>query len=213
MKIFGIALGAIGIYIVASEGWILGYAMIILGIILWLSAQKRGVLKKCPKCGIKRMGPTPNEIELGGKKIKLFLGYTDKSVLRALNFKDEVTFLKERAKLVFLDSIEEIFYFDRERASSKFHLLNATTIICCAIEGLGHYLTGTDDSFGSFKTFVEEFMDPSFQKTLIVDGEEVTYSRIVWQDFRNGLAHGFYIKRGGIERGKGDFSFDPHIGL
>ena len=40
MKIFGIVLGGIGISIVASEGWILSYIIIILGIILWLYAKK-----------------------------------------------------------------------------------------------------------------------------------------------------------------------------
>lgn len=159
------------------------------------------------------MEPPQKEIQLGGKKISLFLGYVDKSVLKALNFDEKVTFLKERARLVFLDALEELFYLEGEGALSKFHLLNATTIICCAIEGLGHYLTGTDDTGTSFRKFIEEFMDPDFQKNLTINGKTYTYSDIIWQDFRNGLAHGFYIKRGGIERGNFYFNFDQKIGL
>jgi len=172
-----------------------------------------GQQTKCPKCGMKRMEPPQNEIELGGKKISLFFDYNDKSVLKALNFNDKVTFLQERAKLVFLDSLEELFYLEREKALTKFHLLNATTIICCAIEGLGHYLTGTDEAGASFKEFIKEFMDPEFQKTLTVNGKPFSYSDIAWEDFRNGLAHGFYIKRGGIERENFYFHFDHKIGL
>jgi predicted nucleic-acid-binding Zn-ribbon protein len=168
---------------------------------------------KCPKCGVERLDRPQNEIELAGKKIQLFLGYADKSVLKALNFHDKVAFLEKRAKLVFLDSLEEIFYLVGENALAKFHFLNATTIICCAIEGLGHYWTGSDESGRSFKEFIKEFMDPEFQKTLTVDGKQCTYSEILWEDFRNGLAHGFYIKRGGIERGEFFFKFDDKIGL
>ena len=50
MKAFGIILGAIGTIFVFFVNWILGFATIVLAIILLLSTQKRGVLKKCPKC-------------------------------------------------------------------------------------------------------------------------------------------------------------------
>jgi hypothetical protein len=53
-------------------------------------------------------------------------------------------------------------------------------------------------------------MDSSFK--LQYQGEE--YSEIFWKYFRNGLAHGLCIERGGIERNFGCyFRIDPKIGL
>ena len=89
----------------------------------FLEKMTRGQQSKCPNCGVKRMDPPQNTIGLGGKKLSLFLGYVDKSVLKNLNFNDKVIYLRERAKLVFLDSLEEVFYLESEKALAKFHLL------------------------------------------------------------------------------------------
>lgn len=137
--------------------------------------------------------------------------WVDKSVLKTLNFNDKLTYLKERAKLIFLDSLREILYLEGNGGLAKYHLLNMTSVICLAIEGLGHFLTGTDQSWESFKLFVSNFMHQEFQR-FFYDGR--TYSRMLWDDFRNGLAHGFYIKKGGIERNKPwYFRIDDKIGL
>ena len=145
--------------------------------------------------------------------MSLFKGYVDKSLLKALNFGDKIIFLKARAILIFLDPLEEILYLERENALAKFHLLNVMTIVCCAIEGFGHYLTGEvgmGTATPAFKKFVKTFMNADFQK--VYDGE--TYSDILWKYFRNGLAHGFVIEKGGIERKlPGYFNVDPQIGL
>jgi ribosomal protein L32 len=50
MRIFGFVLGAIGTIFVFFVNWILGFATIVVAIILLLIAQKPEGLKKCPKC-------------------------------------------------------------------------------------------------------------------------------------------------------------------
>lgn len=168
---------------------------------------------KCPKCDLKRLPAPINKINFGGQEMSLFKGYVDKSLLKALNFGDKIIFLKARAILIFLDPLEEILYLERENALAKFHLLNVMTIVCCAIEGFGHYLTGEvgmGTATPAFKKFVKTFMNADFQK--VYDGE--TYSDILWKYFRNGLAHGFVIERGGIERYMHEyFNINPKIGL
>lgn len=168
---------------------------------------------KCPKCDLKRLPAPINTVNLGGQEMSLFKGYVDKSLLEALSFNDKITYLKARAILIFLDPLEEILYLEKENALAKFHLLNVMTIICCAIEGLGHYLTGKvgiGTAKTAFEKFVKDFMNPDFQK--VHDGK--TYSLILWEYFRNGLAHGFVIEKGGIERKlSGYFNVNPQIGL
>jgi hypothetical protein len=168
---------------------------------------------KCPKCGLNRLPAPINTLNFGGQEMSLFKGYVDKSLLKALSFDDKITYLRARAILIFLDPLEEILYLEKENALAKFHLLNLMTIICCAIEGLGHYLTGKvgfRTARPAFEKFVKEFMNPDFQK--VHNGK--TYSRILWEYFRNGLAHGFVIEKGGIERKlSGYFNVDPKIGL
>jgi hypothetical protein len=63
-------------------------------------------------------------------------------------------------------------------------------------EVTGGYLIGRDKkmakqkgtSIKAFETFIERYM-PSYQ----------VYVSDLWKFFRNGLAHGFYISKGGIE--------------
>ena len=52
MRAFGFVLGAIGTILLIFVHWIVGFATIILAIILLLVPQKPGseALKKCPKC-------------------------------------------------------------------------------------------------------------------------------------------------------------------
>jgi hypothetical protein len=163
----------------------------------------------CPTCGFNRLPATSDKIVLNGIEFSLFKDYVDKGALAGLSFDDKLRYLKARAMLVFLEPIDEIFGLEKSGHLAKYHLLDLVTIICCAIEGLGHYLKGTDESGPSFKLFIEEFM-----KTLLTIQSGKPISDYLWEDYRNGLAHGFCIKNGGIERG-GSWYFkpDPKIGL
>lgn len=130
-----------------------------------------------------------SEITLEGKKINLFIDDAKKPVLKSLNYQSKITWLEERAKLLLLDPVQEILEKQSKRELSKYHLLNLTTILCCAMEGLGRYMPGSSKPGKAFKNFVEHFMP-----------EAKHYGKNLWEDFRNGLAHGFCIQKGGIEQ-------------
>ena len=132
-----------------------------------------------------------NRITLNGKEFSLFKDYSLKhrDDLRALPTDDKLKYLEERARLVFLDALDEWLSLLNSKWLLSFHELNIITLVCCAIEGLGHYLTGDDNAGEAFKRFIKEFM-PDFSP---VQNE-------LWNDYRNGLAHGFCIKHGGIEK-------------
>jgi hypothetical protein len=103
MKAFGIVLGAIGTIFVIFVNWILGFATIVLAIILLLVAKKPENFKKCPKCaeGIKAEAivcrfcgyefpqPTPEELiskkEALERKISLEIDY-----IKMLQLKEEL---------------------------------------------------------------------------------------------------------------------------
>ena len=136
-----------------------------------------------------------NCITLNGKEFSLFKDYSlkQKDDIRALPTDDKLKFLEERSRLVFLDALDELLSLLNSKSLSSFHELNMVTLACCAIEGLGHYLTRDDNAGDAFRRFIEEFM-PAFSP---VQNE-------LWNDYRNGLAHGFCIKHGGIEKGLGE---------
>lgn len=135
-----------------------------------------------------------DRITLNGKEFNLLKDYSlkQRDDLMALPTNDKLRYLEERARLVFLDALDEWLNLLNSKSLSSFHELNIVTIVCCAIEGLGHYLTGDDNAGNAFRRFIEEFM-PSFSPV----------QQELWDDFRNGLAHGFCIKKGGIEKSVG----------
>jgi hypothetical protein len=162
---------------------------------------------KCECCGFERLSKPNPKIVLGDRPFNLFKDYvaSDIEELRSLNYEDRVNYLEARSELVFLESIDEIYRQAKSEYLVKFHEMNIITILCCGIEALGHYLTGKGKGSAeeSFKRFVEKFM-PNWKPVL----EEL------WDDFRNGLSHGSYIKHGGIEKGLGKpFESDAAKGI
>jgi hypothetical protein len=65
------------------------------------------------------MDYTPSEILLNGIKFNLFKDYVDKKALKALPFSDKVKYLEARARLVFLDPLEEMIYLEKSKKISK----------------------------------------------------------------------------------------------
>ncbi len=79
-----------------------------------------------------------NHITLNGKEFSLFKDYSlkQRGDLRALPTDDKLKYLEERARLVFLDALDEWLSFLNSESLSSFHELNMVTLACCAIEGL-----------------------------------------------------------------------------
>lgn len=167
---------------------------------------------KCPTCGFEPLPSITSTIILDGSEFSLFKDYLHQSGkvgnLATLPFNERVKYLEARAKLIVLEPLEELLHLENSQLTRKYHLLNIVTLVCCGIEALGHYLLPERRRRGKkrtttkpreyFKEFVKVFMNSEFQRNSAKADE--TYSDYVYDYFRNGLAHGFCIQRGGIER-------------
>jgi hypothetical protein len=174
---------------------------------------------RCPACGFKKLSSDPSTVTLNGKKFSLFKDYLHRSgkasSLEKLPYDQKVKYLEKRAKLILLNPLEELAHLEKSSMTNKYHLLNIVTLVCCGIEALGHYLLPDQKIQGNkkkrtenreyFKIFVSQFMSGKLQR--VCKHTQKTYSHYIWKYFRNGLAHGFCVERGGIERKRPFFTY------
>lgn len=100
--------------------------------------------------------------------------------------------------MVLLYPLRELFRSIEKRKKNSSTILCFGTCVCCAIEALGKFYTGRlnrGNSWDNFDKWIANYMDKDFSK--IFNG--VQYKKLLWDDFRNGLAHGFTIKNGGYD--------------
>jgi hypothetical protein len=137
------------------------------------------------------------------KKLTHWVDY-DRPLLPSLTKNQQIIYLEKRLKKVVLIPIRELYASlmkDKKRSST---VLCFGTCVCCSIEALGKFYTGKvsrGNSGPNFRAFVKAYMSPDFLKKL--DGS--SYVNLLWKNFRNGLAHGFAIKRGGFEQNSSYF--------
>ena len=137
------------------------------------------------------------------RQLKYWIDY-DRKDLPSLSAAQRIDYFEKRLKRVLLVPLEQIHRDLLKGKKRSSPLLCFSTCICCAIEALGKFLTGESGRNGAgdrFKVFVKKFMDPRFS-TNTLDGKQ--YIDLLWDHFRNGLAHGFTIKHGGFE-GHGNY--------
>ncbi|MFI4922594.1 MAG: hypothetical protein ACHP6J_02640 [Burkholderiales bacterium] len=131
------------------------------------------------------------------RRLKGWIDY-ERKYLPSLTVDQRIDYFEKRLKLVLLVPLEHM-YRDLMKDKRSSPLLCFSTCICCAIEALGKFLTGNTGRNGAgtrFRKFVDEFMVPQFT-TKAFNGKR--YIDLLWDHFRNGLAHGFTIKQGGFE--------------
>ena len=100
--------------------------------------------------------------------------------------------------MVLLSPLRELFRSMEKHKRNSSTVLCFGTCICCAIEALGKFYTGRlnrGNSWDNFEKWIAKYMDKDFSKTF----NGVQYKKLLWDDFRNGLAHGFTIKNGGYD--------------
>ncbi len=135
------------------------------------------------------------------KEFNKLKGWVDneRNILPHLSTKQKIQYFEKRLKRVLLLPLKDIYSdFKKEKKHSS-TLLCLGTVICCAIEALGKFYTGRTargNAGRNFKAFVKEYMNSKF-RTEQFNGR--LYCDLLWEDFRNGLAHGFAIKSGGFE--------------
>jgi hypothetical protein len=123
----------------------------------------------------------------------------DRSQLHSLTDLQKLSYLRRRVNIVLLNPLAEMHRNLLAMNSEQCNVLCFGTVICCAIEALGKYhtgLLGRRQSGANFRAFITRFMDPAFATQFATS---LTYADVLWDAFRNGLAHGFAVKHGGYE--------------
>jgi hypothetical protein len=134
-------------------------------------------------------------VQIDGKAWKLFKDY-DKPHYSYLSPTGKIEYLEKRVQLILIDPLEEIKQKVLANSTTEYYWLCIITLVCCGIEATGGYLIGRDQRIAfkkgtspkAFKEFVRRYM-PDYN----------AYVHDLWKFFRNGLAHGFCIQKGGIE--------------
>jgi hypothetical protein len=137
-----------------------------------------------------------------------FIDY-DRTALGTATPNTKIEWLEYRIKKVQIDPLDHIFpptapgHQAANPPEATFNLCGVT-LIACAIEGLGHFMTGQVDQNGdSFKAWILQYM-PAWNATT---PNRVRILDWLWDSARNGLAHQLTFKSGGTEaQGAGRFA-------
>ena len=133
----------------------------------------------------------------------------DRPQLGNLTKSQEIRYFVRRVKRTVLRPLRRMCRDDRRGWKFESPMLCFGTCICCAIEALGKFQTGrlgSGNSASNFKSFVQDYMDSGWFAKRFAGKPYVDHLR---DSFRNGLAHGFTIKRGGFERHASYFQVKP----
>jgi len=129
-------------------------------------------------------------------------GYVDydRELLPKLNKTQQINyFYNKRVKKLILNPLHEMYVSMMEEKKDSSPLLCFGNCICCSIEAFGKFYTGRTErgnSGSNFRKFIEKYMDKEFFSK---EFKGKKYVDLLWDDFRNGIAHGFVIKSGGFE--------------
>jgi len=142
---------------------------------------------------------------IDGQSLSLFIDY-DRARLAHLTTDGKIEYFRRRFDFLVLEPLtglleEQLMPAHRHGKESSVLLIWANGILC-AIEALGHFLTPAMASNSqAFRTFVTAFMDSAWEQRAKHPPMGIdTYTRWLWDSFRNGLTHGAYVKNGGFER-------------
>lgn len=137
-------------------------------------------------------------ITLGGITYQGFIDY-DRRQLKAAPPAIWIDWLHHRLDLVLIRPLDAIFvpaapHHTAVNTTDMTFFLAGTTLIACAIEGLGHFLTNSDEAGRSFREWIERYMT-RWDNPPGIPG----LKNWLWTDVRNGLAHQLGFKSGGVE--------------
>lgn len=123
----------------------------------------------------------------------------DRHLLPLLDKPQQIKYFRKRLNITLIMPLREMYKNLKSSRRDSSNILCFGTCICCALEALGKFYTGKTgrkESAERFKAFVKKYMNPKYKKARF---KRKLYADILWDSFRNGLAHGFTIKDGGFE--------------
>ena len=159
-------------------------------------------------------------INIEGVDYTGFIDY-DRTALRKASLQARILWLEYRVKKILTAPLDQIFppgapYHAQINDGDRTFNLSGVTLVACAIEGLGHFLTGNSDENGaSFKAWVMAYM-PDWDKTT----SNWRVRDWLWRSARNGLAHQLAFANGGtecnggkrfVEKSDGQIEMDPFL--
>jgi|SRR5579862_1503175 len=159
-------------------------------------------------------------IQIEGHNYTGFIDY-DRVQLRGASLNAKIQWLQYRVRKIITDPLDQIlppgapYHQPINRGDRTFNLCGVT-LVACTIEGLGHFLIGTDEEGTSFRTWLKAYM-PNWNVTTAT-GQSIP--NWLWDSARNGLAHQLAFKSGGteahngqrfIEQGDGQIEMDPFV--
>ncbi|MEW6516848.1 MAG: hypothetical protein AB1439_08095 [candidate division FCPU426 bacterium] len=137
-----------------------------------------------------------------------FTGFYDYDELESgklwrLSDAGRIDWFQLRTSKVFLNPLKCIINSDPKAnnplwQSDKDFMIASFSVILNGVESLGAFLSGKSqmgESHNNFKMFIDSYME-----------EWAPLEKQLWEDFRNGMTHGFQIRNGAIEyrRGKSE---------
>ena len=149
-----------------------------------------------------------------------FIDY-DRTKLGKASPEAKIIWLEYRLQKVLIDPLDQIHLptapcHNQVNAGDQTFYLCSVTLIACAIEGVGHFLTGKEDTNGdSFKAWLARYMPDWYKKTATWNIQDW-----LWKSARNGLAHQLAFTNGGIEcngsqrfveKADGQIQMDPNL--
>jgi hypothetical protein len=137
----------------------------------------------------------------------------DRPKLVSLPWPARIDWFEYRVHLVVIRPLDNILDTQVVADPDSSALLIAGMSLCAAIEASGKFITGRTDAKGNevpnnlrFKRFVNDYMSADLTTRKI--GKR-SYAKVIWDDYRNGLAHGFAVRGGGFNGNRGD----PYFGV
>ena len=121
-----------------------------------------------------------------------FTYYSGLDHLAGASEDETVAWFRKRFEKVVARPLREVRSLGRDNEAIWDLNLCVVTIICCAIEALGSFYQPNARDSVAFSHFVRAFMDPKHRERAAADGR--TYAKILYGQFRCGLAHGFSIE-------------------
>jgi hypothetical protein len=131
----------------------------------------------------------------------------DRPDLPFLDKRERLSYFWKRIDKVLLGPLEDMLAEVLEPNSPNDTLLCFATCLCCGIEALGAFWTGNyqrGNSEKNFRAFVTAHMDSRYSRRF----RQRTYLDVLWNDFRNGLAHGFTARSGTFQEQRNYFRVD-----
>lgn len=153
-------------------------------------------------------------VKIEDEEFSLFIDY-DRSKLPKLSYKGKVKYFKLRVEKILINPLKvlikkKIFNELEPIDGSSVAWFCIVSLICAGIEALGTFYSGKRGDKETFCRFMYRYMNPVFKNKKY---KKMTYGECIREYFRNGLSHGFCIKKGGIEHFNKYFEIDKQIGL